>query len=331
VSATHTLTDAELRRAPSPSSLAVLCAAIQPGGQVGAVRRLRGGIASGMHAVVLVGADGERRRVVVRRYGAWRLGRDPRVAEREWSTLAALARAGVPVPRPLWLDKGGVVFGCPTLVTSRLPGRGMLTSRDEADWVRQLAETLGRIHAAPLSASELEILLGQHADLADLLERDAPPPDLAKLPGIPEVWSAMRRWWPHLDGSVAALVHGDYWPGNTLWRYGRLTGVIDWEQARRGDPAQDVGCCRLDLALLAGPEASEAFRRAYEAATGRSVHHLFFWDLYMVTWALENLEHWISGYHDLGRTDITVEIARDRLARFTAAALADAERGPGAP
>jgi hypothetical protein len=51
----------------------------------------------------------------------------------------------------------------------------------------------------------------------------------------------------------------------------------------------------------------------------------------MATWAMENLEHWISGYHDLGRTDLTVDVARDRLARFTAAALARAERGPGAP
>jgi aminoglycoside phosphotransferase (APT) family kinase protein len=205
----------------------VLCAAIQPGGRVGGVRRLRGGIASGMHAVELVGPDAERRRVVVRRYGAWRVGRDPRVSKREWSTLAALARAGVPAPRPIWLDADGEVFGCPTLVTSRLPGRGVLAPRNEAIWVSQLAETLGRIHAVPLSASELGMLLGQRDELADLLVRDAPQPSLVGQPGGPEVWSAMRRWWPRLDGSIASLVHGDYWPGNTLWRYGRLTGVID--------------------------------------------------------------------------------------------------------
>src|SRR3712207_1788623 len=50
-----TLPESDLRRAPSHAALAVLCAAIQPGGRVGTVRRLRGGIASGMHAVDLVG------------------------------------------------------------------------------------------------------------------------------------------------------------------------------------------------------------------------------------------------------------------------------------
>jgi aminoglycoside phosphotransferase (APT) family kinase protein len=284
-----------------------------------------------MHAVELVGSDGERRRVVVRRYGAWRVEHDPLVAEREWTTLSALARAGIPAPRPIWIDADGAVFGCPTLVTSHLPGRGVLAPRDEADWVRQLAETLGRIHAVRLEASELERLVEQRDGLAELLAHDTPPPRLAEQPGGAEVWSAMRRWSPHLDSSAIALVHGDYWPGNTLWRYGRLTGVVDWEQARRGDPAQDVGCCRLDLALLAGGEAPEAFLRAYEATTGRSLDKLFFWDLYMATRAMEELEHWISGYHDLGRTDITLGIARDRLARFTTAALARAERRPGVP
>ena len=34
-----------------------------------------------------------------------------------------------------------------------------------------------------------------------------------------------------------ALLHGDYWPGNVLWKNGALVGVIDWEdtQHRRSD------------------------------------------------------------------------------------------------
>jgi aminoglycoside phosphotransferase (APT) family kinase protein len=304
-----------------------LCAAIHPGARVGAVRRLQGGIASGMHAVDLVGPDGVRRQVVVRRYGAWRVQHEPDVAAREWSTLAALARAGAPTPRPIWRDEAGTVFGCLTIVISRLPGRGLLAPRDLGGWVRQLAEALGRIHAAALGESELGLLVDQRAELAQLLERDAPPPGLAQRPGGPEVWSAMRRWWPRIDAPVASLLHGDYWPGNTLWRYGRLTGVVDWEQARRGDPTQDVACCRLDLTFLAGPEAAEEFLRAYEAATGRIIRHLFFWDLYVAGHAMGEVADWVSGYHDLGRTDVTVDDARARLARFTAAALAGARGG----
>jgi aminoglycoside phosphotransferase (APT) family kinase protein len=277
-----------------------------------------------MHAVDLVGPDGEHRWVVVRRYGDWRVRHDPRVAEQEWATLSALARVGAPTPRPIWLDTSGAVFGCPTIVTSRVPGRGLLAPRDVNAWVGQLAETLAQIHAAPLTERELGILIDPHPELVRLLERDAPPSYLKTQPGGAEAWSAMRRWWPQIEVPAPGLVHGDYWPGNTLWRYGRLSGVIDWEQVRRGDPAQDVACCRLDLTFLAGPGAAKLFLRAYEAASGQSVKRLFFWDLYVATGATEDLEHWVQGYHDLGRTDVTVEEARARRDRFTAAALARA-------
>ncbi|MDP8924924.1 MAG: phosphotransferase [Chloroflexota bacterium] len=323
--------NAELRRAPAPRALAALCVAIQPGGRVGTVRRLRGGISSGMHAVELIAPSGERRHLVVRRYGASALREDPRIAEREWSALGALSRAGLPAPRPIWLDRDGAVFGCPTMVTSRLPGRGLLAPRNLAGWLRQLAEALAQVHLASFRDAELASLLDQRTELARLLERDAPPPGLARQPDGLAVWSALHRWWPHVDASASSLVHGDYWPGNTLWRYGRLTGIIDWEQARRGNPDQDVGYCRLDLAFLRGPEAADAFLGAYEAAAGRAVGHLFFWELYAVARALGSVEQYVSGYVDLGRHDVTVDETRARLAHFAAAALAHAAGGPGAP
>lgn len=45
---------------------------------------------------------------------------------------------------------------------------------------------------------------------------------------------------PELD----AIVHWDFTPDNVLVRDGRVTGVIDWEGARAGDP-------RFDLVTLA--------------------------------------------------------------------------------
>ena len=320
--------NAALRRAPASSALAALCAAIQPGGRVGAVRRLRGGISSGMHAVELIGPSGERRHVVVRRYGAGTLREDSRTPEREWAALVALGRVGVPAPRPIWLDRDGAVFGCPTMAISRLPGRGLLAPRDVVGWVRQLAEALARVHRAPFDAAELGLFLDQRAELAHLLERDAPPPGLARQPDGPTVWSTLRRWWPHVDPAAPSLVHGDYWPGNTLWRYGRLTGIIDWEQTRRGNPNQDVGYCRLDLAFLHGPEASDGFLRAYEAATAQAVPCLFFWELHAASRAMGSIDQYVSGYRDLGRKDITVEATEARLARFTADALARASGEP---
>ena len=316
-----TIADAELRRAPAREALAVVCAAVLPGGSVGAVRRLRGGIASGMHAVDLVGTGGERRRVVVRRFGRWRVEHDPRVGEREWAALTALERVGAPTPRPRWLDAGGTVFGCPAIVTSQVPGRGMLAPRDLQGWVRQLAEALARIHAAPLADEDRAILLDQRQEVDRLLASEEPPSALLGKPLGSEVWATMRGYWPQLVSARRGLVHGDFWPGNTLWLRGRLSGVVDWEQVRCGDPSQDVACCRLDLTLLFGPETADQFLLAYLAASEEPVRQLFFWELSIAASALEDVEHWVDGYHDLGRTDVTPEIARDRLERFAETAL----------
>src|SRR4051812_26193922 len=338
MTAPPTLPDAALKRAPTREALATMAAAVRPGSRIGMIRRLRGGISSGMHLVELVGshgvgsdgesagADGERLWVVVRRYGAWRLRRYPKAAEQEWATLTALARVGAPTPLPIWLDTSGDLFGCPTIVTSRVPGRGLLAPRDLDGWIRQLAEALARIHAAPLHGAELALLTDQHEALTTLLEPEEPPADLADRPPGPEVWRMMRRWLPRIQpAATPVIVHGDFWPGNTLWRYGRLTGVIDWEQVRRGDPTQDVGCCRQDLTLLIGPEAADAFTVAYLKAGGPTPRRLFFWELYQATWAIEGLEEWVKGYHDLGRTDITPESGRARLEQYVAGTLAQAD------
>lgn len=309
-----------------------MAAAIWSGSTVGTIRRLRGGISSGMHAVELRGPSDERQWVVVRRYGPWRLEHDPQITGREWAILTALARVGAPTPRPIWADASGEVFGVSTLVISRVPGRGLLAPRNVDDWLRQLVEALVQIHAAPLQADEVALLVDQRAETSKVLEPVEPPERIAHRPCGPEVWAAMRHWWPLVEPVEPALVHGDYWPGNTLWQRGRLTGVIDWEQARYGDPAQDVACCRLDLTLLIGPVAADAFLAAYQEMTGRALRWLFFWELVMAFWAIENVEEWVKGYVDLGGVALAPGEARTRLERFAREALAraaQAETGGG--
>jgi aminoglycoside phosphotransferase (APT) family kinase protein len=67
------------------------------------------------------------------------------------------------------------------------------------------------------------------------------------------------------------LVHGDYQHFNILWCDGRLSGVVDWPNAATGNRGSDVGHCRLNRALLLGPEPAAAFLSAYERAAGVDV------------------------------------------------------------
>ena len=83
-----------------------------------------------------------------------------------------------------------------------------------------------------------------------------------------ELWARWQRWlasdlWP----AHTALVHGDLHPGHMLLdEEGRLTGVLDWTEARVTDPS-------IDLALFAGSfgaGALDALLARIDAAGGRT-------------------------------------------------------------
>jgi aminoglycoside phosphotransferase (APT) family kinase protein len=76
------------------------------------------------------------------------------------------------------------------------------------------------------------------------------------------------------------LLHGDFWPGNVLWQAGRITAVLDWEDAAMGDPLADVANCRLELLWAFGPAAMRAFTQHYaECDAAVNMAHLPVHDL----------------------------------------------------
>jgi aminoglycoside phosphotransferase (APT) family kinase protein len=320
-------TTTDLRRAPSARELAALRDAVLPGGRVGGVRRLRGGLSHGMHAVDLLGPDGARVGVVVRRYPDERLRERPDVAEREHAILSLLRDLDLPTPRPLWLDDGRI-FGGAALVMTRLPGRPLRAPRDPAAFAAELGRALARVHAARLDEQDAGVL---RADdwLGERMANDPPAEHLEGHPDGAPVWSALRDRWPRVVHGPTVLVHGDYWAGNTLWRRDHLVGVVDWDGCRRGHPGRDVGYCRMDLAMLLGPAAPDDFLAAYEGAAGRPFPDLAFWDLLGATIAMPDPERWLPGYHDLGRRDVTPELMQTRLRAFIADALSRAAGAAG--
>jgi aminoglycoside phosphotransferase (APT) family kinase protein len=109
---------------------------------------------------------------------------------------------------------------------------------------------------------------------------------------------------------------------------GRLAGVIDWPGVAVGDRRDDVAQCRLDLSLMHGMETADALLAAYERLTAARLDDLWFFDLLRGISALPHLprvEKWLKGYHDLGLTGVTPDIAVDRCRRFLRSALANRE------
>ena len=168
-----------------------------------------------------------------------------------------------------------------------------------------------------LNIEKVNTYLRTHGALGRTLETDDPL-QVALGEAVRSEWARYPR-----SEDVKKLVHGDYWPGNLLWRRGRLVGVIDWEQPRLGDPTQDVATARGDLAVLYGPAAADAFVEYYLAAGGQPLSHAHFWELLICTWAVPEMPAWAQAYRALGRADLTSEVATERIRAFAARVLED--------
>jgi aminoglycoside phosphotransferase (APT) family kinase protein len=83
--------------------------------------------------------------------------------------------------------------------------------------------------------------------------------------------------WPQRNRSV--LLHGDYWPGNILWRDGRLVAIVDWEDAALGDPLADLANTRLEILWTFGLDAMHRFTDIHRSLIELDYAALPYWDL----------------------------------------------------
>jgi aminoglycoside phosphotransferase (APT) family kinase protein len=242
---------------------------------------LAGGASAQVHAVEIEYSDGSRGRLVLRQYGAANLRADPHAAVTEYRLLTLLHEAGLPVPRPWLADESGAISPGPCLLTEYIDGETITDPVSLAEFLRQadgeflpqpdgeriagpppglapftrpMALTLAALHGAGLGRSDVPFLPEAAAAVA---ARIATIPDrLDAALSEPAVRAALTRAWPPLPANRPVIVHGDYWPGNVLWRDGRLAGIVDWEDAMFGDPLADLCVTRLELWWFFGRAAA---------------------------------------------------------------------------
>jgi aminoglycoside phosphotransferase (APT) family kinase protein len=122
-----------------------------------------------------------------------------------------------------------------------------------------------------------------------------------------------------------ALLHGDFWPGNSLWQDGQLTAVIDWEDALLGDPLIDLAQSRSEIAWIFGPEAMENFTHHYQQQMPLDYTALPYWDLCAALRQIRLAGADLPGFADYfagyGRADITPQTIRQNLNTFINNAL----------
>jgi aminoglycoside phosphotransferase (APT) family kinase protein len=243
-----------------------IASAVGCGSRVIASRRLRGGLTSAMHMVLVENARGDRHRLVVRRWAHTPPSHGERHVHREAQVLADVASSDVPAPRLVAHDaQGRATGGVPALLMTYLPGRVHLRPQDPEQWLRSLAQTLATIHAFPAPGT--------------LPVPDEPwPVDLSAVGS----WSTDAEAWRRLASlavlarpqAQAGLLHGDFQHFNVLWSHERIVGVVDWVSAGRGPAEYDVGHAALNLSVLFATDWAIRFRQAYEAETGRRMDAL---------------------------------------------------------
>ena len=264
---------------PSGQRIRVLLDIIAPGSELVAIRPLAGSYSNYTHLVEGRGADNALFRIVTHRYAVHGDCDRGEKARREYRTLGLLQKHGVPAPPPRYLDDDGAILGIPGIVTDYVLGEIIESPADPLDWARSLAEMLVRIHKIPSDADTRGFLLDSNSEHLWFLRNDLVPTYVSAAPDGLTVWHTVRDLLPDIQPVPHTLVHTDYWPGNVLWRAGRISAVVDWEEAGYGDPGADVGYARMNMVLSGLDQAADVFLDTYESAAETEVENLGFWEL----------------------------------------------------
>ncbi len=259
----------------APSRFELLVQKLGAGAQLLDSWPLAGGVSALVTALQVRWPGGRVERLVVRQYGERDLQANPDIARQEFGLLQVLTAAGLPVPAPRYAELG-------LLVLDFVEGATEFQPSDDAKSLGQLATFLARLHGLP--TAELSFL--------PVLTTLSPSPE-APDESLSEtrIRDALEQFGPP-PAAPAAVLHGDFWPGNVLWAGSQLTAVIDWEDAALGDPLADVGNARLELLFSLGQEAMQAFTDDYGRQTGTDLAQLAYWDLRAALRPCGRLSQW---------------------------------------
>lgn len=306
------------------------------------VELIPGGASKESWAVDLVTPEG-RLELLVRRGAGGVIYSETLSLEQEFQVVKAAHESGVRAPRPYGylVDLGGRE----AFVMERLEGESIgrrLVQKPEYAAARealprQMAEELSEIHA--VDVDRLPPLPGAWgkpgaAHVVSTLERELDA--LGEPHPAIEFGLLWLRGHPPADHGTV-LDHGDFRLGNLMVGDEGLVGVLDWEFAHLGDPAEDLAWplvkawrFGVDHLRLGGVGEVEPYLDRYNELTGRAVtlEDLFYWEVAgNVRWAVGALN---QARRHLSGQERSVELAV--LGRLAAEVeyeiLSLIERGP---
>lgn len=203
----------------------------------------------------------------------------------EFPVVQLAWRAGLPIAEPLWLEGDDTRLGRRFFVSRRVSGAvtGTAKGSDGAisqDVLRMLASTLARIHTSPLDPADPLIRtshLARWIDYPDLRANSLGLVDywveqmgvngVEGSPVLAQAIAWLRANVPDEDAPFG-LIHGDVGLHNMMVEDGRLTALLDWENSRIGDPAEDFA---MLFAGIGDKVDRGAFLEMYREAGGPAI------------------------------------------------------------
>ncbi|MEV8476221.1 phosphotransferase [Streptomyces sp. NPDC051173] len=183
------------------------------------------------------------------------VGRHPRYQVAAWAARQ-LHHHGVPVPTMVWHGPDmAVETRCPGVPISQMPQPAA------AALAQRAGQLLRKVHAVPVDGFGRLTPVGTatHRTLADWLLRTPadPPGPAAELAA--HMTGALRAHLPELAGTVPRLLHGDWAARHVLSDGVTVTGIVDLESVRGGDPLADIA----GWSLTEPPALTEALADGY--------------------------------------------------------------------
>lgn len=233
---------------------------------------LTGGVSAQIIALEVARPDGHTQKMIIRLHGEVDRTQNPQVAADEFNLMQHLKSAGLAVPTPYYLDTSCEIFPIPYLVIEFVDGATDFAPENLPDYLCQFATHLAQIHRLP--AADFDFL--PHQPDNKFKQR---PTKMDDSIGESQIRDVLEAVWPLTQHNPSVLLHGDFWPGNLLWRGGQLVAVIDWEDARTGDPLADLANSRLEILWAFGMEAMLQFTQIYQSQADLDYTNLPYWDL----------------------------------------------------
>lgn len=243
--------------------------------------RLSGGVSADVYRLEVEAGDGARRSVILRVHGPSHNGH-PAVVEFE--ILRAVTGLGICAPRALALDESLRHIPHPFLILDHIDGETAFPTGAADNQITRMAEMLAKVHSLPI------------AGLPTLPTRNDPLPEIFDYLPQDAEFAALRQRLSEMGDTAyegtGALLHGDFWPGNLLWKDQHLVGILDWEDAAYGDPLSDVACTALELTYVAGADGAKHFVRTYARLRPIEPRRFALWQIYVAATGHHSMAGW---------------------------------------